>query len=74
MQPADHINTQFLELLHFPAKTERINDHPLAEAKFDPLVLDARRDQMQNQLLVADLNGVAGVGTPLKTDVPGVLA
>ena len=38
-----------------------IDDHPVAHHAQDPGMQDARRDEMEDELLLAHLDGVAGV-------------
>jgi hypothetical protein len=49
------------QLPHLLLEGPGIDDHPVAHHAQDPRMEDARRDQVKDEMLLADLDGVAGV-------------
>jgi hypothetical protein len=60
-QTAVHRHAQPAELVHFLEQRLRVDDDAVADDAGDARVQDARRDEVQHELLTVNVNGVPGV-------------
>ena len=60
-QPAFHLDAEALQFVDLGEERRRVDDHAVADDTGDARVQDARRDQVEDELLAADVDGVPGV-------------
>jgi hypothetical protein len=64
-QAAGDVDAQPRQLVHFGKQRDRIDDDAVADGTDDAGMQDAGRNQMQHELLAADVDGVPGVVSAL---------
>src|SRR6185436_9948409 len=69
-QPVPDVDAQAGQLLDLLEQRLRIDDHAVANGAHHAVVEDARRNQVQHELLAADIDRVAGVVAALITRHP----
>jgi hypothetical protein len=60
-EPSVKLNAEIAQLLDFVEKCERIEDYTIANDAATVLAEDSAGDELQNELLAADDDGMAGV-------------
>ena len=60
-QPPLDIDAEALQLVHFGEERRRVDDDAVADQAGDAGMQDARGNQVEHELLAADVDGVAGV-------------
>src|SRR5690606_9851639 len=61
------VDLEFFQVLQFPFEDDRIDDHPIAHNVDGPFVEYSGRDGVQYVLNTVELQGMARIGTPLKS-------
>jgi hypothetical protein len=64
-QPAGHVDAERLDLIDLRKERVRIDDDAVADDAGDARMQDARRNQVQDEFLAADVHRMAGVVSAL---------